>query len=89
MAELWKLSATEIARMVEVVEPTCERVTVECLERIEAREPEVNAWMYLDPEKALADARVIDTATSSGLVRGVPIGVKDIIDTKDMPSGRE
>ena len=87
MTELWKLSATEIASMVETGAVTCERVTAECLERIEAREPEVDAWMYLDPEKVLADARVIDNTVTGGLVRGVPIGIKDIIDTKDMPTG--
>ena len=75
MTELWKLSATEIASMVETGAVTCERVTAECLERIEAREPEVDAWMYLDPEKALADARVIDNTVTGGLVRGVPIGI--------------
>lgn len=87
MTELWKLSATEIAHMVEAGDTTCEQVTASCLERIEAREPDVDAWMYLDPAKALADAREIDASTSGGLVRGVPIGVKDIIDTKDMPTG--
>ena len=87
MTELWKLSATEIARMIEAGDTNCEKVTAACLERIEEREAEVDAWMYLDPETALADARAIDAHSSGGLVRGVPIGVKDIIDTKDMPTG--
>ena len=73
--------------MIEAGDTNCEKVTAACLERIEAREAEVDAWMYLDPETALADARAIDANSSGGLVRGVPIGVKDIIDTKDMLTG--
>ena len=57
-----------------------------CLDRIAEREPSVKAWVHLDPELALAQARAADQATG-GLLRGVPIGVKDIIDTHDMPTG--
>ncbi|MEL0113970.1 MAG: amidase family protein, partial [Rickettsiales bacterium] len=87
MPELWEISASEIARKIEAGETTCEAVTAACLERIAAREPQVEAWIYLDRGKAMADARVIDAGPTGGLVRGVPIGVKDIIDTKDMPTG--
>ena len=57
-----------------------------CLERIAEREPTVKAWAYLDPDLALAQARAADAA-KGGVLRGVPIGVKDIIDTHDMPTG--
>ena len=87
MTELWELSATEVARRIEAGETTCAAVTAACLERIEAREADVEAWIYLDKGKAMADARAIDAGQGGGLIRGVPIGVKDIIDTKDMPTG--
>lgn len=50
-----------------------------CRERIEAREPEVQAWEFLGPEAGQVPAE--------GVLRGVPVGIKDIIDTRDMPTG--
>jgi amidase len=46
----------------------------------------VKAWAFLDPALAMAQAKAADSA-GGGLLRGVPIGVKDIIDTHDMPTG--
>src|SRR5690606_35962155 len=57
-----------------------------CLERIAAREPEVEAWEWLDPEAALAVARARDGQPAAGPLHGVPVGIKDIIDTADMPT---
>lgn len=87
MTELWRLSASEITQKIAAGDLTCEAVTAACLERIKDREPEVDAWIYLDKGKALADARAIDAGPSQGMIHGVPVGVKDIIDTKDMPTG--
>lgn len=64
-----------------------ETVAGACLERIAAREPVVGAWQYLDPAQALAAARARDAAPASGPLHGVPIGVKDLLDTVDMPTG--
>ncbi len=80
------LSAVEAAAAIEAGTLTSEKLVQSCLERIAGREPEVHAWAFLDPELALAQARAADKA-SGGLLRGVPIGVKDIIDTYDMPTG--
>ena len=80
------LSATEAAAAISAGTLTSEALVRSCLDRIEVREPVVHAWAHLDPELALAQARAADKA-SSGLLRGVPIGVKDIIDTWDMPTG--
>ena len=87
MKELWQLSASEIARKIEEGKTTCEAVTIACLERIDDREPMVDAWMYLDKKLTVENARLIDRRPCQGLIRGVPLGVKDIIDTKDMPTG--
>src|SRR4029079_11463741 len=53
----------------------------------QAREgAEVKAWAWLDPEQALAQARAVDRAGRTGRLAGVPVGIKDIIDTVDMPT---
>ncbi len=57
-----------------------------CLERIARREPQVHAWTWLDPAAALASARQRDRHPTGGPLHGVPIAVKDIIDTADMPT---
>ena len=61
-------------------------MTRACLDRIAAREGEVHAWAHLDPEAALAAARAFDKSGKRGPLAGVPFGVKDIIDTFDMPT---
>lgn len=85
--ELNSLSATAIATGVAAGTFTAEAVTAACLEHIAAREDTVGAWEFLDPELALAQARAIDAADVKGPLAGVPVGVKDIIDTHDMPTG--
>jgi Asp-tRNA(Asn)/Glu-tRNA(Gln) amidotransferase A subunit family amidase len=57
-----------------------------CLERIEEREPTVRAWAHLDPEAALSQARAADASEPRSPLHGVPVGVKDIIDTRDLPT---
>src|SRR5688500_15083342 len=69
---------------------TSEELVQECLERIRALEPKVQAWQFLDEEHALAQARACDERKRGGEpigpLHGVPGGVKDIIDTADMPT---
>ncbi len=57
-----------------------------CLDRIHAREADIGAWTYLDDEAALAQARACDQRPAQGPLHGVPVGIKDIIDTHDMPT---
>ena len=57
-----------------------------CLARIAEREPQVGAWQFIDADKALKQARAADRLTPQGPLHGIPIGVKDIIDTADMPT---
>jgi amidase len=56
------------------------------LEHIAAREPVVGAWQYFDRDAVLDAARRCDHETPRGPLHGVPIGVKDLIDTVDMPA---
>ncbi|HYR67786.1 MAG TPA: amidase family protein, partial [Reyranella sp.] len=79
------LSASEAVAKIEAGTLTSEKLVRACLDRIAEREPAVKAWAFLDPERALAQAKAAD-ATKGGVLRGVPVGVKDIIDTNDMPT---
>ena len=86
MGDLNRLSATETARRIAAGEITSEAVVRDCLDRIEAREGTVRAWAYLDPELALSQARQRDSGPPRGALHGVPVGIKDIIDTADAPT---
>ena len=63
-----------------------EALVAACLERIAQREREVHAWAWLDPEQALAQARERDREAPRSALHGVPVGIKDVIDTADMPT---
>src|SRR5262245_20729079 len=86
LAALNDWTALDIARAVHAGRITCEAVARACLERIAEREPKVLAWEYLDPELVIAQARALDRSGARGPLAGVPFGVKDIIDTFDMPT---
>ena len=81
-----RFSATEIARQIAAGETTAVAVTEACLARIEERERVLHAWAFIDPDLALEQARACDRESPKGLLHGVPLGVKDIIDTHDMPT---
>jgi Asp-tRNA(Asn)/Glu-tRNA(Gln) amidotransferase A subunit family amidase len=84
------LSASEAAQRIRDGVLTSEELVQDCLERIRALEPKVQAWTFLDEEHALAQARAADERKRSGEpfgpLNGVPVGLKDIIDTADMPT---
>ena len=84
------LSASDAARAVQDGAASAEQLVAACLARIRECEPQVQAWQYLDPEHALAQARALDErhrqGESAGPLQGVPVGIKDIMDTADMPT---
>jgi Asp-tRNA(Asn)/Glu-tRNA(Gln) amidotransferase A subunit family amidase len=84
------LPAAQAARLIADGKISAEELTRACLARIEQRDPDVQAWAFLDPEHALARARAADAWRLAGRpigpLHGVPVGVKDIIDTADMPT---
>ncbi len=88
MGTLNLLSATEAAKQIAAGNITSEQLVRDCLERIHVREPAVGAWAHLDADAAIRYARELDASSSSsrGLLHGVPIAVKDLIDTCDMPT---
>lgn len=83
-------SATALAQGLRAGVFTAEAVAQSCLARIAEREPEVQAWIHLDPGQALEQARAADSRRAAGLplgaLHGIPVGIKDIIDTADMPT---
>ncbi len=81
-----QLSAAEAARRIAAGELKSEALVAACLARIAAREPEVRAWAFLEPEAALAQARALDRERPRSALHGVPVGIKDVIDTADLPT---
>jgi Asp-tRNA(Asn)/Glu-tRNA(Gln) amidotransferase A subunit family amidase len=86
MTEAHELTATEGLKAMEAGNLTAEGWLASCFERIDARDDAVLAWEYLDRAGALKRAQAVDKAGSGGLAAGMPFGVKDIIDTADMPT---
>src|SRR6266566_10147794 len=80
------LTACEAANMIRDGRLTVETLARACLQRIAERDGEVRAWSFLDPPKALRQARELDKWPERGPLHGIPIGVKDVIDTVDMPT---
>ena len=85
-SDLHKLSLFEAAKGIASGTFTSLDLVTACLERTHAREEQIGAWAWLDPEQALAQARTCDERPATTLMHGVPIGIKDIIDTADMPT---
>jgi Asp-tRNA(Asn)/Glu-tRNA(Gln) amidotransferase A subunit family amidase len=84
------LGAADAARAIAEGAVSSVQLVEACLARIRAAEPEVQAWQFLDPEHALVQARARDNdrreGRPCGALHGVPVGIKDIIDTADMPT---
>jgi Asp-tRNA(Asn)/Glu-tRNA(Gln) amidotransferase A subunit family amidase len=90
LTDLHLLSASEAARLIRDGIITSEQLIESCLARIREVDPQVQAWAFLDPDYALAQARALDQLRLSGQptgpLHGIPVGVKDIFDTADMPT---
>ena len=86
MSNLTMSTATAIAAQVTAGTLTAESVVRAHLERIAARDDAVRAWAHLDPSAALDAAIALDCRGARGPLAGVPIAVKDLIDTGDMPT---
>ena len=84
------LSATDAARAIRDGAISSEQLTQACLARIREVDGKVQAWAFLDPEHALGQARARDADRGVGRpigpLHGVPVAIKDIFDTEDMPT---
>ncbi len=69
---------------------TSQQIVEACLKRIRHEEERVRAWTFLDPEYAMEQARRLDMERQEGSLRGrlhgIPVAIKDIFDTADMPT---
>jgi Asp-tRNA(Asn)/Glu-tRNA(Gln) amidotransferase A subunit family amidase len=88
--DLTALTATEALSEMAGGRLTSEALVSACLERIAERDKAVEAWAFIDPAKALREAREADAARARGgqvrPLEGIPVGVKDIIDTAEYPT---
>src|SRR6185437_546987 len=78
--------ATTITKSIRSGKISAREICVEFLERITTCEPRIHAFAHLDPEAAIRMAESVDSRSVKGPLAGVPIGVKDIFDTVDMPT---
>ena len=89
-ANLHALSASAAARFIHDGVISSAQLVDACLARVRATDAEVQAWAFLDPDHALGQARAADEwrlgGRPTGPLHGVPVGIKDIIDTADMPT---
>ena len=85
-----QLTATAAANAIRSGKVTSEELVTACLARIAEREADVQAFAFLDRDRALAEARAADSVRKEGKgigpLHGLPVGIKDIIDTADMPT---
>ena len=90
MTDLFQLSAAQAAAAIRNGECTAEELVQSCINRIQSLEDSVAAWAQFDPEHALQQARDADQqrqgGASIGPLHGVPVGIKDIFDTYDLPT---
>ena len=79
-------SAAEIAAYIRAGRQSAADACAAALARIAETESRVHAWAYLDDAWALEQARSIDDGSRGGALAGVPVAVKDIVDTADQPT---
>jgi len=84
-----KLSAVEMVQSLKKGEITSEELVKSYIEQIKKKEKEVEAWEFFDQELVLNQAKKRDELHQSGKhgdLHGIPVGIKDIFDTEDMPT---
>ncbi|MFO7286277.1 MAG: amidase [Gammaproteobacteria bacterium] len=86
--DLFRMTATALAERLGRREISAFEVIASHLERIRDREPLIRAWAIIDADRALERARELDRGPIVGPLHGLPIAVKDVIDTADFPTER-
>ena len=72
--------------MIEPAIGECEFLIEDGLAQIDMLDPDIGAWEFVDRQAALSRARQLDQSAERGLLYGVSVGVKDIIDVAGMPT---
>lgn len=90
MDKLNLLSAADAVSRIRSGEATAVQLMADCLDQITRYDEQIRAWEYLDSAGAIAQAEAVDERLREGSrvgpLTGVPVGVKDIFNTKDMPT---
>ncbi len=86
MGPLNECTASGLARLIGARKASAVEIAQACLARIDARDRDVQAWEHVDRERVLEQARACDARAERGPLHGIPFGVKDVIDTHDMPT---
>ena len=84
-----KLSVVEMVQSIKKGEITSEELVKSYIEQIKKKEKDVEAWEFFDEEFVLSQAKKLDSLHQSGKhgdLHGIPVGIKDIFDTEDMPT---
>lgn len=88
--DLSLISAVQAAEAIRQGRISSEDMVQSCLDRIRETDASIGAWAHLEPEQALEQAREADrirkSGRATGALHGVPVGLKDIVDTRDMPT---
>lgn len=88
--DLTQACATDLRDRLAQGEISAVELTTACLKRIRETEPQLQAWAWLDGDYALEQARVLDERRKSGAalgaLHGLPVGIKDVIDTAHIPT---
>ena len=85
MTEPYEMTACDAVERIRARDMSTSELVQSCLSRIQALEPTIGAWAHVAGAAALTAARSVDPA-AAGAILGIPIGVKDVIDTADMPT---
>lgn len=86
MNDLLHKPLRELATRLVRRELSAEALVRACLDRVAEVDGSIEAWTVLDADRALRVARAIDAGPVRGALHGVPVGVKDLIDTGDLPT---
>lgn len=86
MPEIYELSASQLAARLQSRDLLAAEVVEACLERVALRDSTIHAWASIDPEYARSQARSLDAGPILGPLHGIPVGVKDILNTADLPT---
>ncbi|GAA5994951.1 amidase [Rhodotorula paludigena] len=88
LPELHRLDGSSALELIKSNQITVEDYVQALIKRIEERDPVVKGWAHFNQDEALAQARALDAlpADKRGPLHGLPVAVKDVILTKDMPT---
>ena len=87
---LSSLSVIELSKKLKKGEIKSEELVKSYIEQINKKDKQIEAWEFFEPDLAISQAKKLDTDRQAGKVQGdlhgIPVGIKDIFDTEDMPT---